>query len=266
MKVSPLKYTDYRKFLRDYFNGSASTYRLVCKATGIKSAGHLSLILNGKVNISDLQADKFAGFCNLKKQETDYFRTLVRFNQEEKSERKIKLFEQLSSFRNSSIYRVGPHGYKFYDKWYHSVVRALLEFVPIKEDTGALGKMVVPHIRPDQARCSVRLLTQLGLVAADENGFLRPTQKSIDTGATAGAVMVNNFALAMLDRAHEAMTVSHGTSGYFPASRLGSIRKDTISSLSSCASSGGKRRRSRETTLRTGSYSSTSRCFRYPDG
>lgn len=85
MKVSPLKYTDYRKFLRDYFNGSASTYRLVCKATGIKSAGHLSLILNGKVNISDLQADKFAGFCNLKKQETDYFRTLVRFNQEEKA-------------------------------------------------------------------------------------------------------------------------------------------------------------------------------------
>jgi uncharacterized protein (TIGR02147 family) len=205
MKISPFKYTDYRKFLRDYFKESAATYLIVCKATGIKSPGHLSLILNGKVNISDLQADNFAGFCKLKKKETEFFRTMVLFNQEKKSDTKVGLFEKLSAFRNSSIYRVGPHLYKFYDKWYHSVVRALLEFVDIRDNAGDLGKMVAPSIKPEQAISSVRLLSELGLISADDRGFLRPTEKSIDTGSTAGSVMVNRFVLSMLDLAHEAM-------------------------------------------------------------
>jgi uncharacterized protein (TIGR02147 family) len=211
MKVSPFKYTDYRKFLRDYFKESAATYPFVCKTTGIKSPGHLSLILNGKVNISDVQADNFVGFCKLKKREAEFFRTMVLFNQEKKSDAKIELFERLSSFRGSSIYRVGPHLYKFYDKWYHSVVRALLEFVDIRDNAGDLGKMVVPSIKPEQARGSVRLLSELGLISVDDRGYLKPTEKSIDTGSTAGSVMVNRFVLSMLDRAHEAM-------GRFPRS------------------------------------------------
>jgi uncharacterized protein (TIGR02147 family) len=205
MKISPLKYTDYRKFLSDYFKESAVTYPVVCKATGIKSPGHLSLILSGKVNISDPQVDTFACFCKLKKRETEFFRTMVSFNQEKKADSKIDLFEKLSSFRGSSIYRVGPHLYRFYDKWYHSVIRALLEFIDIRDNAGSLGKMVVPPIKPEQAQSSVRLLLELGLVSADPGGFLRPTLKSIDTGSTAGSVMVNHFVLSMLDRAHEAM-------------------------------------------------------------
>jgi uncharacterized protein (TIGR02147 family) len=205
MKISPFHYTDYRKFLLDYFKESATTYPLVCKATGIKSPGHLSLILSGKVNISEPQADTFAGFCRLKKQETEFFRTMVQFNQEKKSDSKIELFEKLSSFRGTPIYRVGPHLYKFYDKWYHSVIRALLEFVDIRDSAADLGRMVVPSIKPAQAEGSVKLLLELGLIAADAQGFLRPTAKSIDTGATAGAVMVNRFVLSMLDLAREAM-------------------------------------------------------------
>ena len=211
MKISPFLYTDFRKFLNDFLETMKSlkdtdiTYKRICMETGIKSPGHLSLILSGKANISPDLAKHFAKLCKLKNRETRYFLTMVRFNQEKKTGLKMELFEQLISFSDSCIYRVGPHLYKFYERWYHSVVRALLEFVSVNDTYEELAKMTVPRIRPDQAKASVTLLAELGLVKRDENGFFRPTRKSIDTGTAPTSLMVNNFTLSMLNLAREAM-------------------------------------------------------------
>jgi uncharacterized protein (TIGR02147 family) len=210
MKVSTFTYTDYRKFLIDCFEtkkaeNSDFNYFYICKETGIKSPGHLSLILHGKVNIDDDLAKKFAVLCNLKKRETSYFLTMVKFNQEKKHTEKAELFNVLIAFRESSIYRVGPHLYKFYDKWYHSVVRSLVEFYNVDDDFTGLARMVVPAIRPDQAKGSISLLEELGLVARDAEGFFRPTLKNIDTGAGATSITLNNFMLSMINLAREAM-------------------------------------------------------------
>lgn len=210
MKKSPFQYTDYRKYLNDFLEVMKSenrdiTYAQICREAGIKSPGHLSLILNGKANISIELAKRFAELCKLKSRETRYFLTMVAFNQEKKTGPKTELFEQLISFSNSCIYRVGPHQYKFYDKWYHSVIRALLEFIPVKENFDELAKMVIPAIRPDQAKASVMLLVELGLVQRDADGFFRPTKESIDTGSSVSSVMVNNFTLSMLNLAREGM-------------------------------------------------------------
>jgi hypothetical protein, TIGR02147 len=205
MKISPFHYTDYRKFLGDFFKENTISYHDVCTQTNIKSRGHLSLILHGKVNISDVQTRKFAQYCHLKKRETDFFATMVRFNQEKNTEHKIGLFEELISFRESSLYRVKPHLYKYYNKWYHSVLRALLEFIDVKDDVKIISRMVIPAIRPDQAQSSLKLLAELGLIARDTDSHWRPTRKSIDTGSSEASVMINNFVLSMLDRAREAM-------------------------------------------------------------
>lgn len=205
MKLSPFHYSDYRKFLGDFLKEKAISYEQLCRQTGIKSRGHLSLILKGKVNISDEQTKKFAQSCGLKKRESDFFAVMVRFNQEKNAEAKLKLFEELISYRESSIYRVKPHLYKFYSRWYFSVIRAILEFVNIKDDADPLARMVVPAIRADQARNSLKLLSELELIAPDAEGFWRPTQKSIDTGSSVVSVMINGFILSMLDLAREAM-------------------------------------------------------------
>jgi uncharacterized protein (TIGR02147 family) len=210
MRKSPFHYTDYRKYLNDSFElmkseGTDTTYVQICKETGIKSPGHLSLILNGKANVSTDLAVRFAELCKLKSRESRYFLTMVAFNQEKKSGPKMELFEQLISFSDSCIYRVGPHHYRFYDKWYHSVIRALLEFISVKDNFEDLAKMTIPAIRPDQAKASVTLLAELGLVQRDMQGFFRPTSKSIDTGSSETSIMVNNFTLSMIDLAREAM-------------------------------------------------------------
>jgi uncharacterized protein (TIGR02147 family) len=85
------------------------------------------------------------------------------------------------------------------------VIRAILEFIAIDDNFDTLAKMTIPAIRPDQAKASVKLLTELGLVRRDASGFFRPLQKSIDTGSQATSVMINGFMLSMIDLAREAM-------------------------------------------------------------
>lgn len=210
VKRSVFNYTDYRKFLTDFFDSIKSkdpelTYAQICKETGIKSPGHLSLIIQGKTNISTDLAGRLAIFFKLKQRETRYFLTMVQFNQEKKTGLKTELFEQLISFNESCIYKVGPHHYKYYDKWYHSAIRALLEFTSIKDNFETLAKMIIPSIRPDQVKGSIVLLSELGLIQPDSSGFYRPTQKSIETGTAASSLMLNNFTLSMIDLASEAM-------------------------------------------------------------
>jgi uncharacterized protein (TIGR02147 family) len=226
MKKSPFNYTDYRKFLADFFDAAKSsgtklTYEKICAEAGIKSPGHLSLILSGKARISGDLAKRFAALCSLKKRETQYFLSMVRFNQEKSNSEKLHFFEELISYRESSIYRVGPHLYKYYSRWYYSVVRALVEFMHIKDNFEELARTVVPAIRPDQAAGAVRLLAELDLIAPDEKGFWRPTQKSIDSGSTTASAMVNNFMLSMLDRARESMDRFERDERIFSAVTLG---------------------------------------------
>ena len=75
---SVLSYTDYHHFLRDYYGYLKSldkkySYRYICLKTGIKSPGHLSLILQGKAHISADLAQRIGEFCKFKKKEQTLF-------------------------------------------------------------------------------------------------------------------------------------------------------------------------------------------------
>ena len=210
MKLSIFNFTDYHRFLYEYCKAvkaldSSQTHRSIAAAMGIKSAGHLSLIMQGKANISNNLAEKIAGYCKFKKQERSYFHALVAYNQAGTHQKKRRYFEQVISFPKSCVYRVGSHQYKYYDKWYHSVIRAVLEYMPVKSNFAQLARVLIPSIRPDQAQRSIELLAELGMIQKDADGFYRPAHDSIDTGSKTPSVVVNSFILEMIDRAKEAM-------------------------------------------------------------
>ena len=87
--ISIFDYTDYRLFLRDFYEAKkeqnpAITHRSIAEKVGFKSSGFFTQVLQGKSNISDEMADNFASFCKLKKQERAFFKTMVAFNQARK--------------------------------------------------------------------------------------------------------------------------------------------------------------------------------------
>ena len=203
------QYTDYRRFLLDTVaflrdEGRKFSYKTICAEVGIKSTGHFTLVLQGKANISIPLAMKFAQFLRLKKRESEYFQTLVLFNQAKKHADKREYFVKMLSFKESSIHLVSADQYEYYDKWYHAVIRALLEIVPVRDDCSEIAKMVDPPVSAEEARKSIDLMVDLHLVNRDERGNFRPTEAIIDSGPAIGSLAVTNYAVNMLELGKQA--------------------------------------------------------------
>lgn len=206
---SVFSYTDYRRYLLDVLplsgnRGEKKSYRYICDTVGIKSTGHFSLVLQGKANISIPLALKFTQFLKLRKREREYFQTLVLFNQAKHHADKRDYFVKMMSFKESSIRLVSADQYDYYDKWYHSIVRALLEIVPVKDDASVLAKLIDPPVAAEELRRSIELMVSLHMVKKDHAGYFRPAEAIIDSGPAIGSLAVTNYAMHMLELGKQA--------------------------------------------------------------
>jgi uncharacterized protein (TIGR02147 family) len=177
----------------------------LCGLAGIKSPGHLMLILSGKANISRDLAQRLCAAMNLNKRESEFFLGLVGFNQAQSHDSKKDALEKMLSLGKAPVRLVSADHYKYYQTWYHSAIRALVEFIDVKDDYDRLAGMVEPPITPAQARRSVALMLKLGLITRGEEGFLRPAEAGVDTGVQGGSTAIVNYGLSTIDLARRAI-------------------------------------------------------------
>jgi len=207
---SIFSYTDFRKFLADYYQEKKAlrksfSYRYIAGKVGFKSAGHFTQIITGKANISIVLIERFAEFLKLKKRESDYFQCLVLFNQAKNHEDKKRYFGRMTSFHEVTVRIVDAAQYEFYDKWYYTAVHELLDFYRFKGDYKELGRQIEPTISPAEAQKAVELLTGLGFIRKDAHGYFRKTSAAISTGISAPSLAVNSFVLNSLKLSAEAI-------------------------------------------------------------
>lgn len=204
-------YTDYRKFLYDFYMEKKAkhryfTVRYIAKNVGFKSASFFSQLIKGKSNISLELARKFSSFFNLTANQADYFEALICYNQAKSHDEKKFYFEKLSSFKNSRIKTIDAKYFEFYDKWYYTAIRELLYFYPLKEDYKKLAKLLIPAISPVQAQRAIARLVKWGMIKKDEAGFYtRSDTHSITTGIDAQSFYINNYQQAILKLARDAL-------------------------------------------------------------
>jgi uncharacterized protein (TIGR02147 family) len=207
---SIFSYTDYRKFLSDFYREKKAlrksfSYRFIASRVGFKSAGHFTQILTGKANISIILIERFAEFLDLKKRETEYFQCLVLFNQARNHEDKKRYFDKMMSFREATVRVVDAAQYEFYDKWYYTAIHELLDFYRFKGDYKELGRQIEPAISPAEAQKSIELLAGLGFIKKDAHGYYRKTSAAITSGKSAPSLAVNSFVLNSLKLSAEAI-------------------------------------------------------------
>ncbi|MBF0431001.1 MAG: TIGR02147 family protein [Fibrobacteria bacterium] len=205
MFVSVFNYSDYRKFLADFFdnqrqNVNSLSLRSICDDIGIKSSRHLTLVLKGQSNISQKLTNVITEYCKLNEGESVYFKTMVFYNQAKGLSTKRIFFEKLSSFPESCVYGVSKHNYKFYDRWYHSVVRAITEFMDVKNNYDQIAQMLSPPVTANEIKNSLELLLQLELIFLDDRGFYHPTVKSTGINESVPYMSLNNFVAGMVTK------------------------------------------------------------------
>jgi uncharacterized protein (TIGR02147 family) len=208
---SIFEYLDYRDYLKDFYESrkaghSYFSYRLFGSKTGL-DASYLAKVLIKSRHIADSSIAAIISYCGLKDQETEYFETLVHFVKA-KSHRESKLlFEKLLSLKSVGANKLIEAQYEFYQKWYYSAIRSIIEFYDFRgSNYQALGDQLSPQITAKQAKESIQLLEKLQLICKDVTGRYKMTDASITTGTRWQSLAIRAFQEETIRLSQEALS------------------------------------------------------------
>ncbi len=208
--ISIFDYTDFRKYLTDYYEDRKKadrrfSYRSLTALGGI-NPGNFTKMLKGERNLSLAVSLKLAHALKMNKRERDYFQSMIQFCQAKNHEDKKRCFEELMTFKESAVRVLDASHYMFYDKWYYTAVREALAFFPLTDvNFCELGKYITPCITEQQVAQAIRLLLELNLVEKDENGRYIQTSALLSTGNDIRSLALNNFIINTMNLAAQAI-------------------------------------------------------------
>ena len=204
--ASVFDYSDYRQFLRDYYEQhkavhSSFSYRYLSQKSGINSAPFFKFIIEGKRNLTKATILKTCVGLKLSDREAEYFENLVFFNQGKTIAEKNYYFERLiEKQRHRNVANIREDQFEYFSEWYHCVIRELVCMVDFKEDYAMLAKCLQPPVTPKDAAKSVKLLLTLGFLKK-VNGRYVQSDPVLSTGYGLVSHQIVNFQIMMLNKA-----------------------------------------------------------------
>lgn len=209
-EINIYKYIDYRQFLADAMKLKKDTnphfsFRYIAQRLDLRSSGFFNWVVQGKRDLSNPLSYKVAQLFGLKKKRLEYFLCLVRYSQTKYAAEKQELFEKIAHLRRHHVDRVNPEQYQFYENWYNSVIRELVELQPSEEDYGKLAACTIPQITAKQAQDALHLLEKLGLIKKRTGGGYRRSHSTITTGDQWQSATIGNLQLKLLQMGIDAL-------------------------------------------------------------
>lgn len=191
-------YTDYRKFLKDYYEerkraSKSFSYRQFCLKAGIRSPSLFLEVAEGRRNLTDATIPQFAKGLNLTESDAHLFGVLVRYSQAKDSRNKQRWFEELRGLRRRvEVVTVPLDSHEYYARWYHPVLRELACCREWGDDPARLGKMLRPALTAKQAKEGIALLIKLGFLVKDSAGHWHQSSPALTTGSEVDSLLVRS--------------------------------------------------------------------------
>ena len=181
------EFYDYRPWLKQRMDEIKLqkpffSFRFLERKLGV-NAGHLARVVNSQSHVSKEISEKMAEVFGLEAREKEYFQELVVFCRCKKESEIQVSFERLQRIRGKQFRTVADGEAEFYSKWYHMAIRTLLSIERFpKGKIKSIASRLVPKIKLEEARESVELLLELGLIQVDEEGYFQVCDSYISTG------------------------------------------------------------------------------------
>jgi len=208
--VDVFNYADYRKFLADRLRDLKSkdskySQRYISKEVGYGSASFTADVIAGRKNLTGPIAIKLAGILDLTREAEEYFLNLVLYNQAQTIDEKNRYYEKLMAVTRIQVRVLETDKFEYFSNWYNAAIRELITFRPFDGDYRALAKRLNPSITEGEARRSIRLLVQTGLVRENGDGTFAATGSLISTGEGFASLNVANYQRAFMELAREGL-------------------------------------------------------------
>lgn len=210
-KISVFNYKDYRSFLCDWFEDVKArsrgfSHRAFAKRAGLSSSNFFMLVMQGKRNLTESSLRKIIEGLKLNKQEQEFFRNLVFFNQAKTHEEKDFYYKKLLQSRKyRQIKPIAKERYSYYSEWYHPVIREMVISHDFDGTPEWLAEHIQPKITPARAARSIEILEKLGFIEKTKSGKWRQTSTLVSTGPEVHSMVVHNYHKRLLDLSKDVM-------------------------------------------------------------
>lgn len=203
------RYLDYRSYLADFYAAKKKrgfSFRAFSRTAGLGAPNYLKLVIGGQRNLTAEMAERFAEACGLQNDAADYFKHLVEFNQAQSQEKRNAAYERLTGFqRYRKAQRVEVAHAAYHSTWYLPAIRELVVSPAFREDPEWIAAVLVPPIKPQEAKSALETLLDLGFLNRDPHGQLRQSSAVVSTGAQTQGMHIRNYHAQMLARAQASM-------------------------------------------------------------
>jgi uncharacterized protein (TIGR02147 family) len=178
-----VEYTDYRKFIQDYYDErkrcSAFSWHAFAQKAGFSSDVYLKYVCEGKKNLSVGSAGSVANAMGLVGFEYEYFVLMVSYAHAKSSEAKKAAFEERCALAHAHKVRVlGDEEFKYFKSWKNSVIRELAPHMPGAKPL-EMAHACKPKISAAEISETLDFLVKAKLLKKDRSGNYQQTDKTI---------------------------------------------------------------------------------------
>ena len=214
---NPSKFLDYRKFLAALYEqstqiDSALTYKQFAELLGFPASNVLDHVIKGRRPLSTKGGERINRSLYLKASERDYLLELIQYTNSRSSTERDAAFENMLSLKDKALPEdLSKSELEYFTEWYHMVIGEMTKLVNFNSDPEWIAKTIVPRIRPEQARKSLDLLMDLGIIEYDKKNKRHVrTSKDPSTGHETEGLAVTSFHKQMSDISKNALKMNEG--------------------------------------------------------
>jgi uncharacterized protein (TIGR02147 family) len=197
------EYSDYRRFLQDYYAWAKESkrgfsHRAFLAKAGMSGPTYLKRVMEGVHDLTDNSIPKFAKALELGAPESEFFRSLVYFNQARTLEEKDRQFHRLMELKTPHTHTLLEKAqYEYYRDWHNIALREMLAILPYRENPGEFAKRLTPPVLPKKVKKAMDLLRHLGLVKQEADGSWRASTTFIHTDPGVESLLIPRFHQSM---------------------------------------------------------------------
>ena len=178
-----IEYTDYRKFIQDYYDErkrcSAFSWHAFAQKAGFSSDVYLKYVCEGKKNLSVGSAGSVANAMGLVGFEYDYFVLMVSYAHAKSDAAKRAAFEERCALAQAHKMRVlGDEEFNYFKSWKNSVIRELAPHMPGAKPL-EMARACKQKISAAEVSETLDFLIKAKLLKKDKNGNYQQTDKAI---------------------------------------------------------------------------------------
>jgi uncharacterized protein (TIGR02147 family) len=178
-----IEYTDYRKFIQDYYDErkrcSAFSWHAFAQKAGFSSDVYLKYVCEGKKNLSVGSAGSVANAMGLVGFEYDYFVLMVSYAHAKNDSAKRAAFEERCALAQAHKIRVlGDEEFNYFKSWKNSVIRELAPHMPGAKPL-EMARACKQKISAAEVSETLDFLVKAKLLKKDKSGNYLQTDKAI---------------------------------------------------------------------------------------